>query len=107
MYRAPPSPPEKSEGRGKGKVCTQAWEGRSSYTLKPVNSASRSRPPNKPPLYGDLFYYWFLSWSIVGVSLKSVRYSRLRFKVSAQANFAHFCIIFSGCFMDNIYMSLH
>ena len=25
------------------------------------------------------------------------------FKVSAQANFAHFCIIFSGCFMDNIY----
>ena len=29
------------------------------------------------------------------------------FKVSAQANFAHFCIIFSGCFMDNIYMSLH
>ena len=64
------SPPEKSE----------AWEGRSSYTLKPVNSASRSRPPNKPPLYGDLFYYWFLSCSIVGVSLKSVRYSRLRLK---------------------------
>ena len=29
------------------------------------------------------------------------------FKVSAQANFTHFCIIFSGCFMDNIYMSLH
>ena len=28
-------------------------------------------------------------------------------KVSAQANFAHFGIIFSGCFMDNIYMSLH
>ena len=29
------------------------------------------------------------------------------FKVSAPANFAHFCIIFSGYFMDNIYMSLH
>ena len=28
-------------------------------------------------------------------------------KVSAQANFTHFCIIFGGCFMDNIYMSLH
>ena len=28
-------------------------------------------------------------------------------KVSAPANFAHFCIIFSGYFMDTIYMSLH
>ena len=28
-------------------------------------------------------------------------------EVSAPANFAHFCIIFSGYFMDNIYMSLH
>ena len=90
--QTPPSPPEKSEGRGRGKVCTQAWEGRSSYTLKPVNSASRSRPPNKPPLYGGLFYYWFLSWSIVGVSLKSVRYSRLRFKDQT----LHILIIRSG-----------
>ena len=36
-----------------------------------------------------------------------MRKERFYIKVSAQANFAHFCIIFSGCFMDNIYMSLH
>ena len=28
-------------------------------------------------------------------------------QVSAPANLAHFCIIFNGYFMDNIYISLH
>ena len=42
-----------------------------------------------------------------GSILMAIIYSEGSVKVSAQANFAHFCTIFSGCFMDNIYMSLH
>ena len=39
-------------------------------------------------------------------SILDLFYVKIKFlKVSAQANFAHFCIIFSGCFMDNIYVT--
>ena len=59
--------------------------------------------------YPDQLNSFYHNALLLFSSLISYYYSTfiLQIKVSAQANFQHFGIVFSGYFMDNIYMSLH